>query len=192
MSGVASLPAAVSPERLTEILHAAGVLARGRVTDVAIESARETLISRITRLRLTLDDTGHSSLGVFVKTPREGADPQWREFGRKEIDFYRLVGTATPAGLLPRCFEATIDDGTWRLMLEDLTTSHEPPSDDWPLPPPSHRLDAVVTAHARFHAHWWDDERLGTIAPFSDDSGMLDRWLSRAPRRAAAVRRSAR
>jgi|KBSSwiStaDraftv2_1062776.scaffolds.fasta_scaffold107737_3 hypothetical protein len=53
------VPPEASPERLTAMLRGAGVLEHGRVVDVAIESSRETLISRITRLRLRYD--GHDA-----------------------------------------------------------------------------------------------------------------------------------
>ena len=52
MSGV---PAEATPERLTAVLRRAGVLTRGEVVDVAVETSRDTLISRIARLRLTYD-----------------------------------------------------------------------------------------------------------------------------------------
>jgi hypothetical protein len=67
-------------------------------------------------------------------------------------------------------------------MLEDLTASHEALG-EWPLPPSMERWPAVVAAHARFHAAWWDDERLGvSVGAFADDSGTLDRYLATFPR----------
>jgi phosphotransferase family enzyme len=84
------VPPLAAPERLTAMLRGAGVLERGQVVDVAVESARETLISRITRLRMTYDG-GAGPSRVFWKSQREGADPRWQEFGRKE-DFYGLRG----------------------------------------------------------------------------------------------------
>jgi hypothetical protein len=55
----AALPPA-SPDRLTAMLRRAGVLGRGEVVDVAVETSRDTLISRITRLRLTYDGAGEA------------------------------------------------------------------------------------------------------------------------------------
>ena len=187
MAAVATTAPEVLPERLTGLLREAGLLPRGEVVDVALETSRETLISRITRWRLTYDagaDVGPSH--VFVKTQREGADPRWREFGQKEVNFYRLVASDTPAGLLPRCYEAVVEPGgAWRLLLEDLTASHEALG-EWPLLPPIERLDAVVAAHARFHARWWDHPRLGAIAGFGDESGTFDRYLASMPAELAA------
>src|SRR5438094_398051 len=107
MSGV---PAEATPERLTAVLRRAGVLTRGEVVDVAVETSRDTLISRIARLRLTYaqgDDAGPSH--VFFKTSREDAAEALRELGRKEVTFYDVVAVATPPGLLPRCYEAAAE-----------------------------------------------------------------------------------
>jgi hypothetical protein len=185
MSAVTTVPPAAAPERLTEILRRAGVLPHGEVVGVAVQSSRETLISGITRLRLTYDN-GAGPSHVFVKCHREGADPRWAEFGRKEVSFYSLVAAGTPVGLLPRCYEAVAEGAEpWRLILEDLTDSHEALG-EWPLPPSIERCHAVVAAHARFHAAWWDNERLGAIAGFGDESGTLDGYLASMPAELAA------
>jgi hypothetical protein len=178
-----SVPPEAAPERLTAVLRRAGVLERGEVVDVAVETSRDTLFSHITRLRPTYGsavDGGPTH--VFLKSQRDGVDPAWREFGHKEVSFYNLVASATPGNLLPRCYEARAEPGQpWHLMLEDLTASHEPLG-EWPLPPAAERWHAVVAAHARFHAAWWDDERLGrSIGTFADDSGFLDSYLTRMP-----------
>ena len=49
------LPPAASPDHLSDVLRRAGVLGDGRAADVAVESARNMLISRILRLRVTYD-----------------------------------------------------------------------------------------------------------------------------------------
>jgi len=178
-----SIPSAAAPARLTELLRRAGVLDRGEVVDVAVETSRDTWISHITRLRLTYGSPADGGPAhVFVKSQRDDVDPAWREFGHKEVSFYNLVAGATPGDLLPRCYEASADPaGPWHLMLEDLTASHEPLG-EWPLPPVAERWHAVVAAHARLHAAWWDDARLGvSIGTFTDDSRFLDRYLARMP-----------
>jgi len=179
MSGMTDVPPQATAERLTAILRRAGVLERGEVTDVAVETPREMLISRVTRLRLTYDRGDGGPSHVFFKTSREDTDPTVREFGRKEAAFYNVVAAATPPGLLPRCYEAVDEQaGAWHIMLEDLTGTHEP-LDDWPLPPSIERFRVVLDAHARFHAFWWDHERLGvSVGTFADDSGMLERNLA--------------
>jgi hypothetical protein len=104
------VPPPAAPERLTAMLRGAGVLERGRVLDVAVESSRETLISRITRLRLTYDDAGAGPSHVFWKSQRETSDPRQQDFGRREVDFYRLV--AAPCSRLTR--SSTGPGGTTR------------------------------------------------------------------------------
>src|SRR5947209_2204616 len=186
MSGV---PAEATPERLTAVLRRAGVLTRGEVVDVAVETSRDTLISRIARLRLTYaqgDDAGPSH--VFFKTSREDAAEALRELGRKEVTFYDVVAVATPPGLLPRCYEAAAEPaGRWHVMLEDLTASHEPLG-EWPLPPPMERWHAVVAAHARFHAVWWDHERLGvSVGGVAVKNSALARQLGAVPNDMAMI-----
>jgi thiamine kinase-like enzyme len=185
MSAVTSVSAAVAPDHLTRLLRHAGALPHGEVVGVAVETSRDTLISRIARLRLTYDD-GAGPTHLFVKCPREDGDPQWRQFGQKEVDFYRLVAPDTPAGLLPHCYEAAAGTAEpWRLVLEDLTASHEALG-EWPLPPSTRRGHAIVAAHARFHAAWWDHERLGTLGAFRDTAERADRFLASLPRELAA------
>jgi phosphotransferase family enzyme len=169
------------------MLRGAGVLERGQVVDVAVDSTRETLISRITRLRLTYDGGGAGPSHLFWKSQRDSTDPQRQGFGRQEADFYRLVAADTPAGLLPRCYEASAEPGhPWHLALEDLTASHEAPG-EWPLPPSIDRCHAVLEVHARFHAAWWNHPRLGvSVGTFADQSGAFDRYLAAMPTDLAA------
>ena len=49
------LPDAAKPDHLTEALRRHGVLLAGRVRDVTTEGPRDTLVSRIARLKLTFE-----------------------------------------------------------------------------------------------------------------------------------------
>ena len=49
------LPSAAGAEHLTAALRRSGVLGEGCVREVAVESSRPTLLSRIIRLQLTYD-----------------------------------------------------------------------------------------------------------------------------------------
>jgi len=187
MSAMSEVPSQATPERLTALLRRAGVLPSGAVVEVGVESTRDTLISRITRLRLTYDrhqDTGPSH--VFFKTSHERVSATFREFGRKEAAFYDVVAASMPPALLPRCYEAVAEpEGGWHIMLEDLTASHEALG-EWPVPPSLDHWHAVVAAHARFHAFWWDHERLGvSVGAFADDTGLLQRNLDGFPKAVA-------
>jgi Ecdysteroid kinase-like family len=180
MPAMSGAPPAATPERLTASLRRAGVLGEHEIGDVVVEMSRDTLVSHIARLRLVYapaDDTAPSQ--VFLKTARADIDAGLRQFGAKEAAFYNAVAPSTPAGLLPRCYAASDEpDGGWHVILEDLTGSHETVG-DWPMPPPAERWHAILVSHARFHAAWWDHERLGvSVGTFADESGMLERQLA--------------
>jgi transcriptional regulator with XRE-family HTH domain len=175
-----SLPVPTA-EHITEVLRRVGALKdNGAVSHVTVEMSRATLISSIGRLRLTY--TGQSVEApshVFLKTRRHDLDASLDEGARREADFYAIVASATPPGILPRCYEAfTAADGAWRLLLEDLTATHEALG-DWPIPSTVEQSDRIIDAHARFHAHWWDAARLGeSVGAFLDTSGALNRHLA--------------
>jgi thiamine kinase-like enzyme len=91
-------------------------------------SARSTVLSRIVRLRLAYEgEAAGAPQTLIVKTGLPGrAATEWN-IGPREVEFYAKVAAATPAGLLPRCFEAEWDAETshWRLILEDLGETHK-------------------------------------------------------------------
>lgn len=162
------LPAA-GAEHLTRVLHAG---TGGRVREVTVESQRETVLSRIIRLRLTHEGEGPASL--ILKTARPGLSGGIRRAGQQEVAFYTQVAPATPAGLVPRCFDAAWDGESqaWHLLLEDLTESHATPT-AWPLPPSLAQATEMMRLRARFHAAWWDDPRLGeSIGSWAGEAGI--------------------
>lgn len=157
------LPEIADPGRLTEALRRSGALGAGHVADVAVEAAFSTLLSRITRLRPTYEGPADGApAALVVKAALPDAPSRLWEAGRQEVAFYREVAAATPAGLVPRCFDAAWDkeSGAWHLLLEDLTATHEAAT-RWPLPPTLAQAEAITRARARFQAAWWDDPRLG-------------------------------
>ena len=105
-----ALPAAANPESLTDALRRSGVLNRGRVCNVVVESSRNTILLRIIRLRLTYDDAGDdapSSL-IFKTGIPDRAGSGWNP-GRQEVAFYAQAGsvmTVTPGTSLLRCLLA--------------------------------------------------------------------------------------
>jgi Phosphotransferase enzyme family len=183
-----ALPESVNPETLTLALRRAGVLKDGWVSSVVAESARSTILSRITRLRLTYDSPAiDSPTTLILKTGApERLTHEWNS-GQQEVAFYREVAAATPAGLLPRCFEAHWDSNThdWRLLLEDLADSHKIVT-TWPIPPSLAECQTILRAWARFHAHWWDDPRLGTSVGRWGDAEAVDTFLRRLAGKVAA------
>ena len=156
------LPGAAGAEPLTAALRKAGALGKGRVAAVTVESARDTILSRIIRLRLVYDGAASGAPASLILKMDRPDRAELNAGGRREVDFYRGITPASPAGLVPRCFEAAWDDTTkaWHLLLEDFSDSHVV-AEAWPLPPSLERLRAIIAARARFHAAWWDDPRLG-------------------------------
>jgi|SRR5262245_1212417 len=159
-----ALPAAAHAEHLTEVLRKSGILGDGHVADVAVESSRPTILSRIIRLRLTCEGaTADTPRCLILKTALpERADAKFKS-GRQEVAFYTQLAAVMPSRLVPRCFESVwdADSNEWHLLLEDLTDTHFIAT-TWPLPPTMEDCKRIITARARLHAHWWDDPRLGT------------------------------
>jgi hypothetical protein len=158
-----ALPRAAEPEYLTEVLRRCGALGRDRVSDVAVESSRATLLSRIIRLRLSYNGAAADApRSLILKTGLpERANARWNG-GPNEVAFYTQIATAMPARVAPHCFDAHWDAeaSQWHLLLEDLTESHFTLG-DWPMPPTLAQSEQIIAARARFHAAWWDDPRLG-------------------------------
>jgi phosphotransferase family enzyme len=126
------------------------------VRDVTTDALRDTLQSRIVRLKLAYEGAaGKAPASLILKTwgPREGVPDAW---SAREVLFYDTVAPATPAGSLLRCFDAGQSPQTsaWHLLLEDVTDSHRVAS-EWPLPPTEPQCRAIVGVLARFHAAWW-------------------------------------
>jgi hypothetical protein len=158
------LPLACQPDYLTDALRRADVLDGGSVRDVAVESSRQTILSRILRLRLTYDRAPDQAPGsLILKTGLPERAALWKG-GNREISFYRQIAAATPRATVLRCYDAEWDasTGDWHLLLEDLTDTHATPG-EWPLPPTRAQCEHIVGAWARFHAAWWDDPRLGVL-----------------------------
>jgi hypothetical protein len=185
------LPRAGEPDYLTEALRRSGTLGDGHVTDVVVESTRKTVLSRITRLRLSYDRAAAGMpSSIILKTglpERIGA--RW-DSGQQEVGFYTRVAATMSVRLVPRCFDAAWDPDTkaWHLLLEDLTDSHAI-LPNWPLPPTFEQSQQIVAARAHFHAEWWDDPQLGvSIGTWLDpDDPQLQRFAEEVARFADRV-----
>jgi hypothetical protein len=167
------LPAAADATHLTEALRKSGVLGASSVRHVAVEKSFATILSHFFRLRLTYDDGAAgapASLILKAGLPGRAGGP-WIG-GRHEVAFYAEVAAATSQGYVPRCFGAhwEPDTGAWHLLFEDLSESHFVAT-QWPLPPTLAQCENIIRMRARFHAAWWDDDRLGmTVGTWQDPS----------------------
>ena len=100
------LPKAVDAKYLTCALRRCGALDAGRVRDVAVESSRPTLLSRIMRLRLNYDGAVEGPASLILKIGLPDRAAELADLGRREVEFYSAVAGAMTARLVPRCFEA--------------------------------------------------------------------------------------
>jgi len=97
------LPEAAEASRLTDALRRYGVLSDGCVSEVAVESSRATVLSRITRLRLAYDRADvDAPRSVILKTGLPERAGHGSQAARQEIAFYTQVASAIPALPVPR------------------------------------------------------------------------------------------
>ena len=121
------IPEAIQAERLTATLRRTGVLGEAHVSDVAVESSRDTILSRIIRVRLMYSvPTGDAPRSLIVKTCHPDYVGDALHAGRQEVAFYDRIAPLMATNIVPRCFEAYRDAETsaWHLLLEDLTETH--------------------------------------------------------------------
>jgi hypothetical protein len=186
-----SLPPAANAERLTEALRKCGVIPRGRVCNVAPISSVKKMRSHTHRLRLDYEGPAEDAPNsVILKMGHLDSAGRPSYANRHEIAFYRDVAPGLPERLVSRCFEAVeaTDTSAWHQLLEDLTESHFIAT-EWPLPPTLEQYQSIIRALARFHAAWWDHQRLGVsprelarsrkLGPNSAKSGGSTRALRR-------------
>jgi hypothetical protein len=130
---------------------------------VTVEKSLPTVLSHLFWLHLTYEgaaDRAPPSLILKAGLPERSGGP-WIG-GRHEVAFYSDVASTTPAGLVPRCFDAHWDQdtGAWHLLLEDLSETHLVAT-SWPLPPTIKQSENIIRTRARFQAAWWDHPSLG-------------------------------
>jgi Ecdysteroid kinase-like family len=175
---IGSTPEAAHAEYLTEALRRCGILVDGHISDVAIDSSRDTLLSRIIRLRPTYaGNQAGAPTTILLKTCRTDRASLWGK-GNPEVTFYSNVAPLKSSRRIPRCFDAhwNAETKAWHLLLEDLTETHVIAT-TWPLPPTIEQCERVVEGLAQVHAEWWDDPRLGVSVGTWTDAAALERHI---------------
>ncbi len=183
-----SLPSGINSEYLNDVLSRSGALTASRVRECAVQDDRNTVLSRIVRLRLDHEgDADGAPRTLILKTALpERLQLGWNG-GKHEVEFYAKVAPQTPEGLLPRCFDAVAnpDGSSWHLLLEDLAATHSIVT-TWPLPPNLDEAVRIIQARAHFHACWWDHAALGqSTGQWStpqDIKGFLDSFAQKYAR----------
>jgi hypothetical protein len=126
-----SIPEAIQAERLTATLRRTGVLGEAHVSNVTLESSRDTILSRIIRVRLTYSaQSDQAPRSLIFKTCHPDRVGDALHAGRQEVAFYDQIVPLMMTNIVPRCFEAYRDaeTSTWHLLLEDLTETHAVPT----------------------------------------------------------------
>ena len=122
------VPSSLTAEHLTELLARAGRLpGGGRVTAVAEETTRTTLISTLVRLKLEFaGDAKSAPTHLLVKAPRTDGPFSFIDQGRRETAFYTEVAPHSPGDLLAACVEGVVSegDGPCYVVIDD---GHLPP-----------------------------------------------------------------
>src|SRR5215813_1510321 len=136
-----------SADFLTERLRASRVLPCGRVLAVDVGEHRPTLLSTAVPLRVeyTSDAPAAAPTRLFLKAVRGGLDPGLRSIGEREVAFYRDAAPLMPGGPLLRCYDGEYADGSFHLLLEDLSETHALIT-TWPLPPSDEACERIIDA----------------------------------------------
>ena len=102
-------------------------------------------------------------------------------FGREELPFYKTVAGHLNCPVVPQFFAGGVDEATHRtwLLIEDLSASHERPSEA-PLPPTFGRSAQLVEALAQFHAAGWDKDIWQGTGPTLWERLRKSQWMEAA------------
>ena len=163
-----------SADFLTERLRASRALPRGRVVAVHAGERRTTIVSMIAPLwvEYSSDAPAEAPTRLFLKATRGDLDPGLHSVGEREVGFYRHAAPRMPGGPLPRCYDTEFTEGTFHLLLEDLSETHSIIT-LWPLPPSDEACERIIDTWASFHAFWWRHSSLGReVGTFLDEAAL--------------------
>ncbi|HVB25673.1 MAG TPA: oxidoreductase family protein [Ktedonobacteraceae bacterium] len=180
----------ITPEWLTEILHAHGALPQGRV--VAIEQrGNNAFNSAAAHLSVTYSEDAPETAPqrLFLK---RNIEAEWgKRAGAREVSFYKLVAPlAEQLPMIIHCYAAEFDEanGTSYILLQDVSETHTPPVTRAQLiayegVPEKVQLEQVVDTIAQFHAFWWQHPLLnkditGMVQYYSDQQQTQKFWNS--------------
>lgn len=102
-------------------------------------------------------------------------------FGQPELPFYENIASRLNCPVVPEFYGGGVDAPTGRtwLLMEDLSGSHDRPSDP-PLPPTFARSANIVEALARFHAAGWNRNEWHNVGPTLWERLRSSAWLQAA------------
>lgn len=102
-------------------------------------------------------------------------------FGREELPFYKNIAGHLNSPVVPQFFADGLDEASQRtwLLIEDLSDSHERPSEA-PLPPTLVRSAQLVEALGQFHAAGWDKDIWQSTSPTLWERLRKSQWMEAA------------
>jgi hypothetical protein len=169
MSTVITDAEQLTPETLTDLLHAHGSLPQGRVVEVQMESS-STEQAELVHLTLAYSPEAppNAPPRLFAKLARHNRDyAGYEAIVASEALFYTVFAPQIGAPPLAHCYAVQHDPERRRthLLLENLAETHGVPRfpDEWPLPPSFLLFEQIVDALVRCQAACWDHPRLGEL-----------------------------
>ena len=156
-------PHLVTAAWMTAALRAAGLLRKSRVTSLSVEPVgNQGLIGQVARFRLSYDRVEHNQVASLIaKFPHPNPDYRkgMQSIYQREINFYENLGAAAAISL-PRSIYSVMDENSADniLLLEDLSEGSRPGCLVCGCTLEEAR--AAILRLARFHAAWWENERL--------------------------------
>ena len=122
---IVRIPENLSAEKLTNMLHARGLLADGHVVSVTVSPrVFSGAIAELSRLRVSYSSPCALPDTLLIKITKEDLHSEHLDRGRREVEFYTATLGASLA--IPVCLDARIDQesGHSHVIIEDLSGSH--------------------------------------------------------------------
>jgi len=169
----------LTPQWMTAVLYAKGLLTRGQVNTIRC-SLQRTSIALVAHLELgySTDAPLFAPSRLVVKMTRpDTLSHHESTVGKKEVAFYTKLANGTTALPVPSCYDArySAEEGRYHLLLEDLSVTHRV----IPLPPTQLQSEQAIDCLALLHARWWDDAEVANALGTSlttENARALCRW----------------
>jgi hypothetical protein len=167
----------ITPEWLTQCLHARGALSHGHVLSVNGQSS-STIASIVGQLTVcySADAPASAPTRLFFKTGTDDASENDDMEG--EVRFYQHLAEEISEHTV-YCYDAiyATNPARFHLLLADLSETHT--RAQWPLPPTPVQLEQAIDCLASIHACWWEHLRFTQDVQrrYSQIEPSSERWM---------------
>ncbi|NNF06560.1 MAG: hypothetical protein HKN21_07350 [Candidatus Eisenbacteria bacterium] len=142
----------VTPRWLTKVLRESGELADGEVCEVSARSGSGNWSSNARlELRYASGSKGACPKSMFLKLVSTDATME-DHFDDSEVRYYRSDYTGLADAPLLKCFHAAYQPGSYHVLLEDVSETHQPAAFVSPTLAYGKKL---AEATAVLHSHYW-------------------------------------